>query len=254
MDAKYYNNKYRPFFKKVSEYPEGHAPENYVLSYALKVSSPDKILLNLGCSWGKYNNNLLDSYAKIYNVDSDPEIIQYFHEKTKNLPNLVCQTAPPEELTFYNKFFDVVLSQRGPLMNSQKTFLEAQRVLKPGGYLIATVTGEEDLIDVKRSFNRGINFLEGDYINSVEKQIKDWNHAGSDKITFQKIKHLKYNEYFQDIESFVNLLEVFPIIPNFDTKNETDYKALLSYVKENFVNKSVLLKRHVIFIIGQKNG
>ena len=257
MDSKSYYALDRPLFNKRSVYPEGFAPEAYVISYAVKVSNTDKVLLNLGCAWGKYSDQLVSGYSKIYNIDENTSVLENFVNKTRTIPNIYCSLNNPRELSFYDGFFDVIMSQRGPLFDDDDNFKEAVRVLKPGGKLIATITGEKDLLELKQSFDRGTNFYEDYYIEDIETRLKRYNHDLGNPLEIKIFRHLDYKEYFKDYQSLVDLLKSFYIIPDFDSNNADDQEKLKEYIKTHFIDNEVLLNRHVIFLVAvkkDKNG
>lgn len=92
--------------------------------------------------WAKHN---FDVYA----VDRRPEIYLWVMEQEKRFRltlNFLAQDL--KELSFYDNFFDVIVSasslEHNSLEDASKILEQLVRVLKPGGYLIATLIAKKE--------------------------------------------------------------------------------------------------------------
>ena len=252
MDTPYYDFPDRPFFNKVSLYPEGYAPEDYITSYALKVGSDDKSILRLGCGWNDNSRRLVEHYGRVYNVDDNPAVIEKFKLITRTIPEMHVCLSVDGSIPFYDNFFDVILSPRGPMFSKPSIFSEVVRVLRPGGYLIATVTGEKDLLDIKKSMGRGFNFHGGDFLESVGNRIDMLNHKLGGPMDTLVFKDFSFEEVYTDRESLVRFLESFPVITDFDYGDPLDRKLLDAYMDENATPDGIKVHRQVFFWVGKR--
>jgi SAM-dependent methyltransferase len=252
MDAKYYNLPDRPYFNKISLYPEGYAPEAYIYSYALKFASEDKAIMQLGCGWNEKYEMLVEGYGKFYSVDESGDVLDSFKNHTHGIANLSCSILSNDRLPFYDDFFDVIMSPRGILLDRYAIFDDCVRVLKNSGHLIATITGESDLLELKKTFARGYNFFNGDYAEEITTKLDGFNHHSGGKLKTLVLRELRYKEYYQDLESFVKLLGTFSIIPNFSFLNRQDRESALRYAEEHETADGIEIERHVLFWAAQK--
>jgi ubiquinone/menaquinone biosynthesis C-methylase UbiE len=105
---------------------------------AAAVGSSERVL-DAGCGTGQVTIELARVAAQVDAVDFADAMVRVAREKAQGLTNVTFNTSGVEQLEFPDKTFDaVVLSNVLHLVdNPSKTLMEARRVLKPSGKLIA---------------------------------------------------------------------------------------------------------------------
>ncbi len=118
-------------------------PETVVLFDYIKKGGR---VLDLGCGNGRFVNIIKEKGGEYFGTDVSEKLI----ETAKKLyPNEKFQTIEPLKLPFSNGYFDIIYSiavfHHIPSKDFRIEFLkEANRVLKPGGFLILTVWKPKD--------------------------------------------------------------------------------------------------------------
>jgi ubiquinone/menaquinone biosynthesis C-methylase UbiE len=118
----------------------GIAGYNYVLNY-LKPTTADK-LLDVGCGSGLFSDLVSLTGAKVAGVDASEQLID---KATKRNPLIRFVTGEMEELPFENNTFTIVCGFNSfqYAANVQNALVEAKRILKPGGRLVAMIWGDK---------------------------------------------------------------------------------------------------------------
>lgn len=103
-------------------------------------STPQGTLLDLGCGTGQLALALRESFAEVWAVDSEPEMIAAVREKAGGIRAL---TAAVEELTLPADSFDLVtIGNAFHRMNRDAVAARVLRWLRPGGYLALVWGGD----------------------------------------------------------------------------------------------------------------
>jgi ubiquinone/menaquinone biosynthesis C-methylase UbiE len=96
-------------------------------------------LLDAGCGTGHHMAQLRERGYEVTGVDASKEMLEHARH---NNPNSVVLEADVEEIPLPDASFDIILSVEvlRHLPRSHKTIAEMSRLLKPGGYCLATAT------------------------------------------------------------------------------------------------------------------
>lgn len=250
MDAEFFHSPDIPEMNKFSIYPDKFAPEVFLVQKALSLSSDDGIMLKIGCGWDHHDSELSLKYQKIHSVDTNYKMLDDFKDLTLVIPNASCSISDSNELPFYDDYFDVAFSPRVALLDNKEIFGEVIRVLKPGGKLLATVSGENDMITLKKEFNRGKNFFDGDYLVTAEQKVQEYNIFFGNKFIVDISHYFSYVDIFRDADSLIKMLEFVDIIPDFDITHPDDYQSLQRFIRNNMSADGIVVPRHVYLWIG----
>ncbi|MBS1662528.1 MAG: class I SAM-dependent methyltransferase [Bacteroidetes bacterium] len=121
--------------------PTGQAGYDYALK-ELKLTTKDK-LLDVGCGSGLFASQALKTGAQITGLDATEVLIA---EAKKRASAATFLSGEMEELPFTDASFDVVTGfnsfQYAASVNN--AFIEALRVLKPGGRLVVMIWGNKE--------------------------------------------------------------------------------------------------------------
>lgn len=235
-----YGNSKKAVYK--SEYPAGE-PEKIFKEQLLGLSSKNKIALDIGCADGKFTLSITPHFKKVFGIDTskvnlDIAISKNKDERSKNVEYSLQNAS---HTSFEDSFFDIAYCRRGP-----SYYKEYYRILKTKGYYLEIGIGEEDTIELKKTFGRGQDY--GKWGKStLDNDLKELQGLGF-KIVFAS--NFYYFEYYPSYEELELFLQSVPIFEDFDS--EKDKTALIKYVKKFTSDKGIQLPRHRLVIVVQK--
>jgi len=115
-----------------------HVGRRDILNFLLKkfLKTKDNKILEIGCGTGG-NFSVLDKWGKTVGLDFSKEALKFCQKRGHN--DLILSKA--EEIDFPDNSFDLVvaLDVLEHIKDDKKAIKESWRVLKPGGYFLATV-------------------------------------------------------------------------------------------------------------------
>lgn len=137
------------FYQKKDSYPPLKYRHNYILKMIEQEKLPEPCtILDIGCGPGEMVCDLVKDNREILGLDISEEMIaiakQKLEKKVTNIQNVYLAVGDIENLTFYDKTFDVIICAGVVeyLENDDKWVVELSRVLKPGGILIVNITNK----------------------------------------------------------------------------------------------------------------
>ena len=223
-----------------SIYPYGN-PEAIFKEKLLELATPSTVALDTGCGDGKFAFEIADQFSEIIGLDSSKELIAIAQQKMGNLnvKNMSFIFGDASKTPFEDRSFDIIFNRRGPSF-----YAEYSRLLKYGGYYIEIGIGEQDAMELKKTFGRGQNF--GTW---------DTPRLTIDKLEFEKqglkpifLENYIYNEQYLSKAEFELFLRGVPIFEDFNVDN--DKKYLKAYYKNTMDRGQVKLGRHrVVYIL-----
>ncbi len=95
----------------------------------------DCVLLDLGCGWGEFSNNIVA--AKKYAMDLNPDAADHLNEDVELLAQDCCGPWPTADNSLDVVFTSNFLEHLPDKPSIEKTIAEVKRCLKPGGQFIA---------------------------------------------------------------------------------------------------------------------
>jgi ubiquinone/menaquinone biosynthesis C-methylase UbiE len=235
-----YGNGNKPHY--TSEYPAGD-PEKIFKEKLLKLSSKNKIALDIGCADGKFTLSIAPSFQKVYGVDISKLNLDIAksHSDDQQSKNVEYFLQNASHTSFGDSFFDVVYCRRGP-----SYFEEYYRVLKTKGYYLEIGIGEMDAIELKKIFGRGQGYEKWDN-STLDENLKKLRALGF-KVVYADNFH--YFEYYPSYKEFDLFLQGVPIFEDYDS--EKDKPALQRYIEMFISDKGIQLSRHRLVMVVQK--
>jgi len=218
-------------------------PEKIFSEQLLNCAGNDKIVLDIGCADGRFTLKMSSNFRQIVAIDVSEQMLNGAKQlqAEQKISNVLFQITDAEKTPFYDEYFDVVYSRRGPT-----PYQEIHRVLKKNGYFVEISIGEKDAKELKEVFGRGQNF--GDWDKSVFISKKAKLETLGCKLVF--VKEFFYSEYYSDIDNFSLWLESVPIFKDFDKTK--DRRFLSEYVGKMKTQEGIKLKRHRVVIVAHK--
>lgn len=125
---------YRVRFSAASKYRHalwGVLCEDFFQTYI----SADSVLLDLGCGWGEFSNNIVA--AKKYAMDLNPDAASHLNEEVELLAQDCSEPWPLADDSLDVVFTSNFLEHLPDKLSVEKTIAEAKRCLKPGGQFVA---------------------------------------------------------------------------------------------------------------------
>jgi SAM-dependent methyltransferase len=234
-----YGNDHKPTYK--SEYPNGD-PEKIFKDKLLKLSSENKIVLDIGCADGKFTLSIAPFFQKIYGIDTSKVNLDIAksHGEDERSKNVEYSFQNACHTTFKNSFFDIAYNRRGPVY-----YEEYFRVLKTNGMYLEIDIGEADAKELKIIFNRGQGYGKWN-ISVLDEKLNKLNKLGFNTI-FAVNCH--YFEYYPSYKQFDLFLQGVPIFEDYDS--DKDKMTLQKYIRSYSSNKGIMLSRHRTVIVAQ---
>lgn len=230
-----------PKYKK--EFPNGD-PEKIFKEKLLQLSSKDKMALDIGCADGKFTVSVAPYFKKIYGIDTSKVNLEiargYSNEKRSK--NIEYSLQDASHTQFKDSFFNLAYCRRGPSF-----YKEYFRILKPKGYYLEIGIGEKDTMELQKIFGRGQGYGKWDK-SRLDQDLKELQNLG-----FQVVFAKNYYafEYYPSCEEMDLFLQGVPIFQDYDSQK--DEGLLKKYVSENTSSKGIVLPRHRIVVVAQKN-
>ena len=235
-----YGNGNKPHY--TSEYPAGD-PEKIFKEKLLRLSSKNKIALDIGCADGKFTLSIAPSFQKIYGIDISKLNLDIAksHNDDERSKHVEYSFQDASHTSFKDSFFDIAYSRRGP-----SYYTEYHRILKTMGYYLEIGIGEMDTVELQKIFGRGQGYEKWGK-SKLDEKVKDLKSLGF-KVVYAKNFH--HFEYYPSYEEFDLFLQGVPIFEDFNS--EKDKKKLTEYTNKFQTNNGIKLSRHRVVLVVRK--
>lgn len=236
-------NRYQ--FKSGSRLVKGEKPDFFDL--LVRQMNQKYVVLDLGCGSGELALKLAPYCRKIVGIDSYSRYIATAKKdcKVKKCQNVSFKVCDAKKLPFRRASFDFIYSSRGPLSASADFLREAERVLKPGGFMAEETIGETDKLEIKKVFKRGQNFP-----YTVKKKTLVRRLLSEFGLKPIYGKDFVYYQKFPSLVSIVRVLTRTPIIPDFDRRRDNNN---LQALKKSLSGR-LILSAHRLWWMAQKKN
>jgi SAM-dependent methyltransferase len=193
-----------------------------------------KKILEIGTGTGTIPFWLGHIGKKMICIDNAPNMIEIAKNNCQNFPNVTFQVVDLNCFPFEKESFDLIIKRLAP-----DNINETVRILEKGGSFVNFTNGEKDAFELKDIFNL-----------SRHESIKDFKkNILSNKLEIVEEKEFIFTETYKNLDILIKLLEIAPILPNFNKKREIYESKLL---KEFSQNKFIKITRHKYFSHAKK--
>jgi ubiquinone/menaquinone biosynthesis C-methylase UbiE len=204
------------------------------------LNKSDKVL-DIGTGGGEVFTKFSEYFREGVGVDHSSSMIQTAKEniKNKNISNISFLVMDIDNLELPSNSFDVVL-----LKHLKVNVSEILRVLKPGGYFICQVIGQNSSLNILESFNWTPKSFGNNWWQSVDELAELFqNHECH--ITVKGEFDIPY--WFKNIDSFLYWFLAVPWPENIEF--DRHWKNLNQYLLLNQSEKGIKTNEHRGFLI-----
>lgn len=173
-----------------------------------------KVLLDIGCGTAHIIHRLAMEHRCVFFVglDISSAMLTIARQKTRGLPHIQLVEGDGLMPPFADCSFDTVMVRLAEYSSA-----EAHRILKTKGYFLEYGLGPEADKEIVEFFQERINhgnfFFPHDPENWQEEVCTDITAAGFD---IESINEYRENDYYQNKEDLMDLIEMVPLVQNFD--------------------------------------
>jgi len=175
-------------------------------------------LLDIGCGTGHIIQELAISHKSslFVGLDISSPMLKVASANTVESPNVIFVEGDGLKLPFPDQIFDVVITRL-----AEYSPREAYRVLKKGGDFFEYGLGPEADKEIAEFFPERIE-LENFFFPKNLNQWEDEVCENIEKSGFVSVKIETYKEadYYQSEEELMNLIELVPLVKDFDRKKD----------------------------------
>ncbi len=173
-----------------------------------------KALLDIGCGTAHIIHRFAIVHKRVFFVglDISSAMLAIGRQKTREHPHTQLVEGDGLMLPFADCSFDTVMVRL-----AEYSPAEAHRILKPNGYFLEYGLGPEADKEIAEFFQERINrdnfFFPHNPENWQEEVCSDIKAAGFD---IEGVHEYRENDYYQDKEDLMDLIEMVPLVKNFD--------------------------------------
>ncbi len=221
-------------------------------NYVLKISSVIKAqmkILDVGCGTAHIIEELSGHHnsAVFVGLDVSPSMLKVAKLNTARSPNIILVDGDGLKLPFTDHSFDVVITRL-----AEYSPQEAYRVLKNGGFFFEYGLGPEANKEIVEFFQRRIekdNFL-------FPKNLKKWKKEVCEEIAnagflVDSIDEYKEKEYYRNIVGLMNLIEMVPLVKDFDSRR--DRKTVDMLAKKYWSKKGIQITWRCYILMARRS-
>jgi len=220
-------------------------------NYVLKISSvvkPQMTLLDVGCGTAHIIENLSARHksAIFVGLDVSPPMLKIARLNTIRSPSVMLVEGDGLTLPFLACSSDIVIARL-----AEHSLREAYRVLKRGGFFFRYGLGPEANKEIAEFFPRRID--EGGFF--VPENLEEWKKEVCEEVTnagfsVESIDEYKEREYYPNIENLMNLIEMVPLVKNFD--REEDMEVMEALAKKFWTKEGIQITWHYCILMARR--
>jgi SAM-dependent methyltransferase len=191
--------------------------DNYI-SRILSVLEPEMKLCDIGCGTGHIIQDLasLQESGVYVGLDISSAMLKIASKNTATLPNILLVEGDGFNMPFSEGVFDIIITRLAEY--SRK---EALRILLEGGTFFEYGLGPEANKEISEFFPDRIEkenfFFPKDTRVWTEEVGEELQCAG---LALTRIEDFKETDYLQDVEELMDLIEMVPLVKDFDRRED----------------------------------
>lgn len=209
----------RQAFLRDKSIKEAEDEANIYITRILSVLTPKSKLVDIGCGTAHIIERLAKRCENILfvGIDVSPAMINLAKNNTQGLTNIELVQGDGLELSFQNSEFNIVINRLADYSPR-----EVHRILKRGGYFFEYGLGpdaDREIVEFFPDRYEEENFF-------LPKDPANWREevsGGISKFGFCdiKIEDYKSKDYYRNKEEIMDLIEMVPLVKNFDRENDS---------------------------------
>jgi ubiquinone/menaquinone biosynthesis C-methylase UbiE len=223
--------------------------KNRYLSRINAALKPGMKLLDIGCGTA----HIIQELAKCRNselvgLDLSVAMLKIAKSNTRSLQNISLVRADGYRLPFRDRIIDIVINRL-----AEYSPQEAYRILKTNGFFLEYGLGPRASEEIAEFFQERIE-RSGFFI---PKNPKRWKKEASQHIaetgfTILSMKDYIQNRYYQDETELMNLIEMVPLVRDFDRVR--DRRTIQELAKKYKKDQGIRIILHYYIIVATKKG
>jgi ubiquinone/menaquinone biosynthesis C-methylase UbiE len=220
-------------------------------NYISRVSSIVKhgmMLLDIGCGTAHIIEKLATRHRKavFVGLDVSPAMLRIAKSNTEGLPNVVLVEGDGSRLPFPSGSFNVMITRLAEYSPE-----EAYRVLKKGGFFFEYDLGPEANKEIAEFFQDRIE--EENFFSP--SNFREWKQEVCEKVVdagflVESVEDYKEKEYYKNVEKLMNLIEMVPLVKNFD--RERDRKTVEALAKRYWSKRGIQITWHYYILTARR--
>jgi len=223
---------------------EGDNPEELFREIVNDYADGASDVLDVECGDGSMARETAKLAGRVVGVDiSGVALAEAASESSEG--NVCFVQAGARPLPFADDAFDLAYSHLSAISESAERLVEIERVIKPGALLVALSVGESHWIETQEIFGRGVNWPPTRPVRfGIPERLEQ---TGLTIIFFAEYYGSCYSP---DIDSYAELLETTPLIPDFDRAK--DAPLLREAQRKLTTPRGIRNTEHVVVFVAQK--
>lgn len=218
------------------------------VSKILTVLNPKSSLLDIGCGTAHIIQELAThrKESKLVGLDVSRAMLKVAKKNCAGLNNIELLIGDGLIQPFPDQVFDTQITRL-----AEYSPKEAYRVLKKGGIFLEYGLGPEADKEIKEFFPRRIekeNFF-------FPRNLEEWKQEVCEDIveagfSVSEISDYKEDDYYESEEDLMDLIEVVPLVKNFD--RDKDGRTIRELAAKYRSNKGVKITWHYYILMARK--
>jgi ubiquinone/menaquinone biosynthesis C-methylase UbiE len=208
-------------------------------------------LLDIGCGTAHIIESLAVNHERVIfiGLDVSSAMLKIAKLNTARLPNVILVKGDGLKLPFSDCSFDVVITRL-----AEYSPQEVHRVLKKGGFFFEYDLGPEANKEILEFFQGRIEKESFFFPNNLE----EWKREVHEKVmagglSVESIDDYKEIEYYQSVEELMGLIEMVPLVKNFDREKDKETVEALAkrYLSKKGISKlrGITMRAHLNLVM-----
>jgi ubiquinone/menaquinone biosynthesis C-methylase UbiE len=225
------------------------AKKNRYVSSINAVLKPGMKLLDIGCGTAHIIQELAKcKNSELVGLDLSAAMLKIAKSNTRPLQNISLIRADGLRLPFRNCIIDIVINRL-----AEYSPQEAYRTLKTDGFFLRYGLGPHASKEIAEFFQERIERSSFFFPRNPKRWKKEANQQVVEVgFTILSMKDYMENRYYEDEAELMNLIEMVPIVKDFDRVG--DRRTIQKLAKKYTKDRGIRITWHYYITVATKNG